>query len=137
MLYPKSYETLACSFLPVLVFTKIIPLAACKPYTAVETASFRKEIDSISLGSKYANVDIGRSTSSTITNGVLLLPYVPIPRRYIVALSAPGLPDCCKLVKPGTRPAKVLVIFIDGAFLMSSELICDTEPTTFRLVCVP
>src|SRR5690606_7202499 len=119
---------------PFLVVIKMIPFEPRTPYGAVEIASFRKLMVCTSEGSKYAKDS--RSTPSIMISGEAL-PYVDIPRIRKVALSAPGLPDCCNVVNPGTLSGNSVGWFMAAAFSSSSPRICATEPTTFRLAWVP
>ena len=100
---------------------------------AAEAASFRTDIDSMSLGSTLSNDD---SNPSMMTSGDESL-SVPMPRTVIVPPSAPGWPEVWVTCTPVILPCRASDTSVIGRFLKSAVETVDTAPVSFSLLVVP
>ena len=62
---------------------------------------------------------------------------LPNPLIFREELSCPGRPETCFDTSPGNWPARVCEVFVTGAVVNFSDLICDTLPVRVATRCVP
>lgn len=96
----------AFSFLPLLVVSKITPLAALEPYRAVAVASFNTVVDSMSEGSIPLKSE-PKGIPSTTYSGARLEFTEPKPRILMLAFE-PGCPLVEITCTPATSPVSAL-----------------------------
>ena len=128
-------STCVFPFLPLLVVSKITPLAALEPYRAVAVASFNTVVDSMSEGSIPLKSE-PKGIPSTTYSGARLEFTEPKPRILMLAFE-PG----CPLVEITCTPATSPVSALDNSdgFLLAirSPLISVAEPVKDLFVAVP
>jgi len=113
--------------------TTTTPLEALDPYIAPDAASFRTEIDSISLGLSKL---ISPSIPSIITRGAELF-NVDTPLIRIEISSCPASPEFWETNTPAVVPDKAAPALVKDLFSITSESIVATEPVIFLNNWVP
>src|SRR5690606_35664725 len=108
-----------------LVVTITTPFAPRAPYIAVDEASFKTSIDSISVTA--ISLILSTIKPSTIYNGELSWVIEPPPRTR-TTISAPGAPSTVVTWTPGNRPVKASATLITGAFSRSRPFTELTAP---------
>src|SRR5438105_15038604 len=99
-----------------------------------DAASFKTEIDSISLG-LYAEISV-MGIPSTTYNGSLPALIEEEPRTRMVK-PAPGLPELEITCTPAAFPCKASPEFTIGRLAISAAVTTDTAPVKSFLRCAP
>ncbi len=130
-----STFTIACLLLPLLVVIKITPLAPRAPYKALDAASFKTVVLSISAVF-IEDISPSKGTPSTTYKGELPAAIDPTPLIRTVDV-VPGCPFVLVTCTPATWPDNALVTLATCLLEIASLSITEAEPVNEDLFAVP